>query len=98
MADIDYSQIIIRLIRADLNNVQIIKFLSPIFTNISNYKLNLYEEIFELMQLNTNENCEELRIWYFNQLKDTKFLPLNSLDKVAINIYDGLKMKCQGKS
>ena len=34
MATIDYSQVIIRLIRADLRNVHIVKMLSLVYTNL----------------------------------------------------------------
>ena len=93
MATIDYSQVIIRLIRADLRNVHIVKMLSLVYTNASNYRLNLYEDVFELMQLNTYENYEELKTWYLNQLENAKYAPISTLNKVAMDIYDGLKMR-----
>lgn len=90
MAAMDYSQIIIRLIRADLRNVHMLKMLSLFYTNASNYKLNLYEDVFELMNLNTYKNYEELKTWYLNQLENAKYVPINTLDKVATDIYNGL--------
>ncbi|MNE99941.1 hypothetical protein D3C87_22550 [compost metagenome] len=93
MANIDYSQVIIRLIRADLRNVHMLKVLSLFYTNTSNYRLNLYEDIFELMQFNAYENYEELKTWYLNQLENAKYVPVNTLNKVAADIYDGLKSR-----
>ena len=93
MAAIDYSQVIIRLIRADLHNVHIVKMLSLVYTNASNYRFNLYEDVFELMQLNTYENYEELKTWYLNQLENAKYVPINTLNKVAMDIYDDLKFR-----
>ncbi len=98
MTTIDYSQVIIRLIRADLRNTQIVKFLSFFYTNASNYRLNLYEDIFELMRLNTYENYEELKTWYLNQLENAKYLPINTLDNVAADMYADLKMKYHGEN
>lgn len=98
MAAIDYSKVIIRLIRADIRNIRLMSVLSRYYKNTSDYKLDLHEDIFELMELNNYEDYEELKSWYFNKIENAKHITTNSLNEVVIDIYAGLKMKYHGKN
>lgn len=98
MATIDYSHVIIRLIRDDIRNVKLVDSLSRYYTNASNYKLDLHEAVFELMELNNYKDFEELKEWYFNKTETAKKIPLDSINEIALDIYAGLKMKYHGRN
>ena len=98
MTQTNYSHIIIRLIRDDIRNVKLVSVLSRYYKDASIYKLDLHEAVFELMELNNYEKIDELKEWYFNKTEKAKLITMNSLDKVAIDIYAGLKMKYHGKN
>jgi hypothetical protein len=98
MATIDYSQTIIRLIRDDIRNIKLVSVLSRYYKNASNYRLNLHEAVFDLMELSDYSDYEELKNWYFQKMENAKSASLDSLNEIAIDIYAGLKMKYHGKN
>jgi hypothetical protein len=98
MASNDYSHVIIRLIRDDIRNIKLVSVLSRYYKNATNYRLDLHEAIFDLMELRNYKDYDELKNWYFSKIENAKSVSLEAISEVAFDIYAGLKMKYHGKN
>lgn len=89
--------LIITLIKDDLISTKLVEGLNNLGLNAMDYHLHLSETIFELMNIQHDENTEGIFEYYLAELKKAKRFNINgsqqAFDALALSIYNELERR-----